>query len=104
MQVLVNANKISSMAELGEDDLLSAFKSNIADPCHRGAFIGVSGRPGVSDTGEYSVMAHDVCILAATEQNLPMMNWNKNMLKDGEKRFAQRYLDLIVNSQLKTHF
>ena len=26
------------------------------------------------------------------------------MLKDGEKRFAQRYLDLIVNSQLKVHF
>lgn len=33
-----------------------------------------------------------------------MMNWGKAMLKDGEKRFSQRYLDLIVNSNLKEFF
>ena len=34
-----------------------------------------------------------------------MMNWNhKKTLKDGEKRFAQRYLDLIVNSEIKQFF
>lgn len=33
-----------------------------------------------------------------------MMNWGKAMLKDGEKRFSQRYLDFIVNSNLKEFF
>ena len=34
-----------------------------------------------------------------------MMNWNhKKTLKDGEKRFQQRYLDLIVNSEVKNFF
>ena len=33
------------------------------------------------------------------------MNWNhKKTLKDSEKRFSQRYLDLIVNSELKDFF
>ena len=34
-----------------------------------------------------------------------MMNWNhKKTLKDKEKRFKMRYLDLIVNSELKEFF
>ena len=34
-----------------------------------------------------------------------MMNWNhKKTLKDSEKRFKQRYLDLIVNNDLKQFF
>ena len=34
-----------------------------------------------------------------------MMNWNhKKTLKDGEKRFSQRYLDFIVNQELKEFF
>lgn len=43
--------------------------------------------------------------MAACPKNLPMMNWNhKKTLKDGEKRFQQRYLDLIVNSEVKEFF
>jgi lysyl-tRNA synthetase class 2 len=34
-----------------------------------------------------------------------MMNWNhKKTLKDSEKRFKHRYLDLIVNNDLKAFF
>jgi len=34
-----------------------------------------------------------------------MMNWNhKKTLKDSEKRFKQRYLDFIVNNELKEFF
>jgi lysyl-tRNA synthetase, class II len=36
---------------------------------------------------------------------MPMMNWNhKKTLKDGEVRFSKRYLDLVVNSDLKQFF
>jgi len=44
-------------------------------------------------------------LLAECPKNMPAMNWShKNALKDGEKRFAQRYLDLIVNSEIKDFF
>lgn len=34
-----------------------------------------------------------------------MMNWNhKKTLKDGEKRFKERHLDFIVNSEFKAFF
>ena len=43
--------------------------------------------------------------LAECPKNLPMMNWtHKKTLKDSEKRFQQRYLDFIVNSELKSFF
>ena len=46
-------------------------------------------------------MAH----LAGCDKNLPMTNWNhKKTLKDKETRFQKRYLDLIVNSELKQFF
>lgn len=36
---------------------------------------------------------------------MPMMNWDhKKTLKDGEVRFSKRYLDLVVNSDLKEIF
>ena len=50
-------------------------------------------------------MAENISALAECPKNLPMMNWNhKKTLKDGEKRFQQRHLDLIVNSELKDFF
>ena len=58
----------------------------------------------MTKAGEYTVSAEEVSILAQTSENFPMMNWGKAMLKDGEKRFSQRYLDFIVNSELKHFF
>ena len=50
-------------------------------------------------------MAEDVAHLASCDINLPMMNWNhKKTLKDKEVRFQKRYLDLIVNRELKQFF
>jgi len=50
-------------------------------------------------------VAKDLQLLASCDKNLPMMNWNhKKTLKDSEKRFKQRYLDLIVNNELKEFF
>lgn len=77
----------------------------LALSCHRGAIVGVNGYPGRTEAGEFSVVAEQVTPLAECPKNLPMMNWNhKKTLKDGEKRFQQRYLDLIVNSELKAFF
>ena len=77
----------------------------IAQSCHRGAIVGIHGHPGKTKAGEFTIIAEQVSPLAECPKNLPMMNWNhKKTLKDGEKRFQQRYLDLIVNSELKSFF
>lgn len=67
--------------------------------------MGVEGKPGRTESGEFSIFAEDVSILATCDKNLPMMNWNhKKTLKDSEKRFAERHLDFIVNSKFKLFF
>ena len=64
--------------------------------------MGVEGSPGRTEAGEFSVIAQDMKVLATCDKNLPMMNWNhKKTLKDGEKRFKERHLDFIVNSEFK---
>ena len=55
----------------------------------RGAIVGVKGYPGKTEAGEFTVIAREMSVLAKTEKNLPMMNWNhKKTLKDSEKRFS----------------
>lgn len=79
--------------------------SELSDACPRGSIIGIKGFPGRTETGEFSVVAQDISLLASCDKNLPMMNWNhKKTLKDSEKRFKHRYLDLIVNHELKAFF
>ena len=75
------------------------------DKCLRGAIIGIEGFPGRTEAGEFTLIANSISHLAACPKNLPMMNWNhKKTLKDGEKRFKYRYLDFIVNDELKSFF
>ena len=67
--------------------------------------VGVSGSPGRTEAGEFTIVAESLDVLAQCPKNLPMMNWNhKKTLKDNEKRFKQRYLDLIVNNDFKEFF
>ena len=71
----------------------------------RGSIIGIEGVPGVTPAGEFSLFANKLTYLADCEQPLPMTNWDhKKTLKDGERRFRERHLDLIVNNELKQFF
>ena len=95
IQILINKTKLQ------REDLMS----KIANACQRGAIVSIEGYPGRSQAGEFSIIAEKVHLMAECPKNLPMMNWNhKKTLKDGEKRFSQRYLDLIVNNELKDFF
>ena len=95
IQILINKTKLQ------RGDLMS----QIANACQRGAIVSIEGYPGRSEAGEFSIIAEKVHLMAECPKNLPMMNWNhKKTLKDGEKRFSQRYLDLIVNNELKDFF
>lgn len=71
----------------------------------RGDFIGVTGFPGRTNPkegeGELSVQAHEVIHLSYCLHMLPKPEFG---LKDQETRYRQRYLDLIVNPDVKRIF
>ena len=89
LQVMVDNSKLTQHQGATGDDVQSAeLMKQMALSCHRGAIVGVSGYPGRTDAGEFSILASKVEPLAKCPKNLPMMNWNhKKTLKDGEKRF-----------------
>ena len=75
------------------------------DFIRRGDFIGVIGNPGRTNPkekeGELSVSATDVIQLSYCLHMLPKVETG---LKDTETRFRQRYLDLLMNPEVKRNF
>ena len=75
------------------------------DPIRRGDFIGVIGNPGRTSPkdkeGELSVSATDVISLSYCLHMLPKAETG---LKETETRFRQRYLDLLMNPEVKKNF
>ena len=97
-----NGNTVQVM--LDQQNLQRDF-APIQQACPRGAIVGIGGFPSRTKAGEFTVAATEFAHLAECPKNLPMMNWtHKKTLKDSEKRFQQRYLDFIVNSELKSFF
>ncbi|XP_053677961.1 lysine--tRNA ligase-like [Anopheles nili] len=67
----------------------------------RGDIIGVTGEPGKTKKGELSVMAKRIKLLAPCLHMLPHLHYG---LKDKETRFRQRYLDLMLNNNVRNIF
>jgi len=68
---------------------------------HRGDIMGVRGFIGKTKKGELSVFAREVKLLTACLHMLPT---DRQGLKDTEVRFRKRYLDLIVNEDVRNVF
>ncbi len=66
-----------------------------------GDFVGIRGRIFRTRTGELTLLAREVRLLAKSLRPLPE-KWHG--LKDVETRYRQRYLDLIVNPPTKEIF
>lgn len=66
-----------------------------------GDFIGIEGIPFKTRTGELSVWIKKLAFLAKAVHPLPE-KWHG--LKDPEIRYRQRYLDLIINQDVKKRF
>ncbi|KKI99829.1 lysine--tRNA ligase [Prochlorothrix hollandica] len=66
-----------------------------------GDFLGVKGSIRRTDKGELSVSVHDYQVLTKALQPLPD-KWHG--LTDVEKRYRQRYVDLIVNPDVRDTF
>ena len=82
--------------ELGEQGY-EDFKSSV----DIGDIVGVKGEVFRTQKGEVSVKAHSLTLLCKTLQNLPE-KWHG--LRDQELRYRRRYLDLIVNPDVKEVF
>ncbi|XP_035919176.1 lysine--tRNA ligase isoform X2 [Anopheles stephensi] len=67
----------------------------------RGDIIGVTGVPGKTKKGELSVMARRLKLLSPCLHMLPHLHYG---LKDKETRFRQRYLDLMLNNNVRNIF
>ncbi len=67
----------------------------------RGDIIGVTGTVFLTQKGERSIKASEVVLLAKCLQTLPE---KYHGLKDTDLRYRQRYVDLIVNSEIKEVF
>jgi lysyl-tRNA synthetase class 2 len=67
----------------------------------RGDFVGAVGSPAIMKTGELTIVAENVVFLTKATRPLPE-KWHG--LSDVEVRYRQRYVDLIVNPEVREVF
>ncbi|MDD3174430.1 MAG: lysine--tRNA ligase [Herbinix sp.] len=81
--------------EVGEEPYTEFKKYDIGD------IVGIEGEVFKTHTGEVSVKAHKVVLLTKSLQILPE---KFHGLKDTDTRYRQRYIDLIVNPEVRDTF
>lgn len=92
--------KLQIMATAKQYENETAFEED-TDKIKRGDIIGVKGVPTRTKKGELSVIPHKLTLLSPCLHMLPHLHYG---LKDKETRFRQRYLDLILNSNVRKIF
>lgn len=90
-----NIQSYVSKNDIGEESYADFKKYDIGD------IVGIKGFVFKTKTGEISVHAQEVVLLSKSLQILPE---KFHGLKDQELRYRQRYMDLIVNPEVKDTF
>ncbi|KAL6546317.1 hypothetical protein OROMI_022038 [Orobanche minor] len=112
--------KVQVIAAVENSDLDEAGFSNYHSSVKRFDIVGVIGFPGKSKTGELSIFAKSFTSLSYCLHTMPPMHPRQNVggrwtpgsgrnpeayiLKDMETRYRQRYLDLILNPDVRNIF
>ena len=91
LQVMATANAYKSEEKFATDTA----------KLRRGDIVGVVGNPGRTKKGELSIIPSEVLLLAPCLHMLPHLHYG---IKDKETRYRQRYLDLIINSDVRRKF
>ncbi|KAL1491028.1 hypothetical protein ABEB36_011686 [Hypothenemus hampei] len=91
LQIMATAKQYEKEGEFEED----------TDKIKRGDIVGVRGVPTRTKKGELSVIPLKLTLLSPCLHMLPHLHYG---LKDKETRFRQRYLDLIINSNIRNIF
>ena len=87
---------------IARDNLPEDFYNDVFKKLYEvGDIIEVTGYPFVTNKGELSLHAHDVKILTKAISPLPE---KFHGLTDKEMRYRQRYLDLIMNAEVRKTF
>ena len=92
VQVMANAK----FYKAGEEVFLAD-----VDKLRRGDIVGFIGKPAKTKKGELSVIPFEMTLLSPCLHMLPHLHYG---IKDKETRFRQRYLDLIINSDVRKKF
>lgn len=99
--IMAEGKKLQVMSTLKEYASGEEEFYKINEILHRGDVVGVVGKPGKSKLGELSILPKQLVLLAPCLQQLPHIHFG---LKDKETRFRQRYLDLIMNDDVRKRF
>lgn len=70
-------------------------------PCLRGDIVGVCGKLGFSNKGEFSIFATQLRVLSPCLHVYPTEHYG---LRDTEMKYRQRYLDLVLNKESREKF
>mmetsp|Transcript_27977 Transcript_27977/g.43481 ORF Transcript_27977/g.43481 Transcript_27977/m.43481 type:complete len:588 (-) Transcript_27977:154-1917(-) len=93
--------KVQIMSDLGTYGDEEAFNA-IHKTVKRGDIIGVTGYPGKSKKGELSIFPTEIKLLSPCLHMLP--SEKTGGITNMETRYRQRYLDLIVNTEVRNTF
>jgi lysyl-tRNA synthetase, class II len=82
-------------------DLIGDAAFAIWKKVERGDFVGAVGSPAIMRTGELTIIAENVIVLTKAIRTLPE---KFHGLSDQEIRYRQRYVDLVVNPEVREVF
>jgi len=103
IQVYITRDSISPSEE--NADLYNVVFKKLLDI---GDFIGIKGYVFRTQMGEVSVHAEEFVVLSKSLRPLPIVKEKDGVVYDGftdpEQRYRQRYVDLVVNSEIKDVF
>lgn len=91
VQIMANSNFYKNTEEF----------LTVCDRVKLGDIVGVKGQPCRTKAGELSIRPEELIILTPCLHQMPHMHYG---LKDKETRFRQRYLDLMMNDEVKQKF
>lgn len=92
--------KLQVMAQAQYAETPEEFTS-IHDTIYAGDIVGIAGFPGRSKKGELSIFPYEMVRLSGCLRMLPKQHFG---LKDQEVRYRRRYLDLIMNNDVRSRF
>jgi lysyl-tRNA synthetase, class II len=97
--------KIQVMSSLATYESEEAFHK-IHRTLKRGDIVGVTGYPGKSKNGELSIFPSTIILLSPCLHMLPFPKGDTGLggITNVETRYRQRYLDLIVNNDVRNVF
>ncbi|XP_021962086.1 lysine--tRNA ligase-like isoform X2 [Folsomia candida] len=91
MQIMANAKYFNNTEQFEE----------AMDKIKRGDIVGFTGHPAKTKKGELSLIPTDFKILTPCLHMLPHLHYG---VKDQETRYRKRYLDLIINQEIRNKF